>query len=260
MTFVFIRNSIFLFFFVLMFSMPYFTVAQDVPTQTAEPPIKRILVQNITLDQPYISVSPNLFYPLDEVLYIEGRGVPGATVTLTLEKEKPDDQPLKFTAHVDSFGEWVVAERTFLSSGVWRVYARQELGDEVSERSNPRVVRSVVTGINIFGYQVKYVVLAGLFLLVFLLVMAIFFYFIRKIGKLKRGLFAHQLHETEDRVRENLSSIRKELMAELQELANNTQGKQLDSDEVQKRDRILRRLEDLERDVDRDIDSLEKKI
>ena len=177
MTFVFIRNSIFLFFFVLMFSMPYFTVAQDVPTQTAEPPIKRILVQNITLDQPYISVSPNLFYPLDEVLYIEGRGVPGATVTLTLEKEKPDDQPLKFTAHVDSFGEWVVAERTFLSSGVWRVYARQELGDEVSERSNPRVVRSVVTGINIFGYQVKYVVLAGLFLLVFLLVMAIFFYF-----------------------------------------------------------------------------------
>jgi len=39
------------------------------------------------VNEPYISISPDYFYPLEEILYIEGRANPNAIVTVSLRKE-----------------------------------------------------------------------------------------------------------------------------------------------------------------------------
>lgn len=82
--------------------------------------------------EPYIAISPDYFYPLEEVLYIEGRADPNAIVTLNLQKQ--GEQPLKFTVKTDAAGEWVVAEKAYLSSGIWEVRARQQVGALISGR------------------------------------------------------------------------------------------------------------------------------
>ena len=103
------------------------------------------------IDEPYISVNPDIFYPLDEVLYLEGRAQPNAIVTVQIRKESGAEKPVKFTVKADAYGEWVVAEKTYLSSGNWEVRARQQVGIALSGESNPRLIRSVVSGVSIFA-------------------------------------------------------------------------------------------------------------
>lgn len=201
--------------------------------------------------EPTISISPDYFYTLEEVLYLEGRAEPNAIVTVTLTKQ--GEKPLKFTVKADSSGEWVVAEKAYLSAGNWQVRAKQQVGTLVSGESNPRVIRSIVTGVNIFGLNVRYVVIAAV-VFTFLLVLAfVFFYFRRKIRTLQRGLLEKQLRETEERFHRGFAEIRKDLMDQLKDLAMNSQGRPLTPEEVEKRDHILRELEELEKGLEHDV-------
>jgi hypothetical protein len=208
-------------------------------------------------NEPTIAISPDYYYPLEELLYIEGRANPNATVTVTLTKEASaanvGDKPVKFTIKADSIGEWVVAEKVYLSSGNWQVRARQLVGTQVSPESNPRVIRSVVTGVSIFGMQIRYVVIVSVIFAFIAIIVFIYIYFHRKIRRLKRGLMQKQLRETEDRFHKGFAAIRKDLMDQLRELAANAQSRPLTPEEVEKKDRILRELENLEQNLEHDL-------
>lgn len=207
--------------------------------------------------EPYISISPDEFLTLEDFLIIEGRSDPKAIVTVTLTKQ--GEKPVRFTISADSSGEWTVAEKTYLSAGYWQVRAKQQVGTLVSGESNPRVIRSVVNGVSIFGWNVRYVVIAGVgsfFLAVFIL---LFMYFRRKIAMLQRGIITKQLHETEDRFHRGFAEIRKDLMDQLKDLAINAQGRSLTPEEIDKRDHVLRELEEMEKNLEHDIGDISKK-
>ncbi|MBI2591776.1 MAG: hypothetical protein HYW34_03820 [Candidatus Brennerbacteria bacterium] len=74
------------------------------------------------LPVPVISVNPDIYYPLDEVLYLEGRALPNSTVQIQFLKQGA--KPLKFNSKSDANGEWVLAEKINLESGDWEVRAR----------------------------------------------------------------------------------------------------------------------------------------
>lgn len=207
--------------------------------------------------EPYISISPDDFQPLEEILYIEGRAEPNAIVTVIIQKQ--GDKPVKFTVKADTTGEWVVAEKTYLSTGNWEVRARQQVGTQVSGMSNPRVIRSVVTGVNIFGLSIRYVAIALFALLILAVIAGIMVYFRRKIQRLQKGLVEKQLKETEERFHRGVSEIRKDLMDQLKDLAANAQGRQLTVEEVEKRDHVLRELEELEKNLEHDIGDISKR-
>jgi hypothetical protein len=209
------------------------------------------------LSEPYIAISPDYFYPLEEVLYIEGRANPNAYITVVLRSQ--GERPVRFTVRADSSGEWVVAEKTYLSAGNWEVRAKQQVGAVVSSESNPRVIRSIVTGINLFGMNIRYVVIAGVVFAFTAVLVVVFVYFRRKISMLKRGLLEKRLRDTEERFHKGFAEMRKELMAELRDLATNSSGRPLTADEVDKRDRLLRELDDLERNLEHDITDIEKR-
>ena len=207
--------------------------------------------------EPYISISPDTFYPLEEILYIEGRADPNALVTVVLQKQ--GDKPVKFTVKTDSGGEWVVAEKTYLTSGNWEVRARQQVGTAVSGWSNPRVVRSVVTGVNIFGLNIRYVAIALVAFLFLGVIAFLLVYFRRKIQKLQKGLIEKQLRETEERFHKGFAEIRKDLMDQLKDLAINSQGRSLTPNEIEKRDHILREIEEMEKNLEHDIGDIGRK-
>lgn len=207
--------------------------------------------------EPYISISPDNFYTMEEILYIEGRSDPAAIVTLELQKQ--GEKPVKFSIKADSSGEWVVAEKAYLSAGDWQVRARQQVASQISGWSNPRVIRSIVTGVNIFGLSIRYVVIVIIALLVLAVIAFIFFYFRRKISMLQRGLVEKQLKETEDRFHRGFAEIRKDLMDQLKDLAINAQGRSLTPEEIDKRDHVLRELEEMEKNLEHDIGDISKK-
>jgi hypothetical protein len=214
----------------------------------------RAFAQATSPIEPMISISPDEFRPLEEILYIEGRADPNAIVTVTLSKQA--EKPVKFTIKADSSGEWVVAEKTYLSAGNWQVRAKQLVGTLSSGESNPRVIRSVVTGVNLFGMNIRYIVIAFILLLFIAVIASLLFYFRRKINLLKRGLMAKQLHETEDRFHRGFTEIRKDLMDQLKDLAINSAGRPLSPDEIEKRDHILRELEEMEKNLEHDIQDI----
>ncbi len=220
--------------------------AQTQPTTNQLPPI-----------EPYISISPDSFNTLEEILYVEGRSDPNAIVTVLLEQQ--GKQPVKFTVKADSSGEWVVAEKTYLSAGNWEVRARQQVGALFSGWSNPRVIQSAVNGIDIFGFKIRYVVIAVVVFIFLAILGSVFFYFRRKIQNLQRGLIEKQIKETEERFHRGFEEIRKDLMDQLKDLALNAQTRALTPDEVEKRDHVLRELEQLERNLDHDIGDIGKK-
>ncbi|MEK7555140.1 MAG: hypothetical protein AAB518_04120 [Patescibacteria group bacterium] len=207
--------------------------------------------------EPYISVSPDEFRTLEEVLYIVGRSDPKAIVTVTLTKQ--GEKPIKFTVPADSSGEWTITEKTYLSAGYWQVRAKQQIGTLISGESNPRVIRSVVNGVSIFGWNVRYVVIAGVLLFFLAVVTSLFVYFRKKIRTLQRGLLEKQLRETEDRFHRGFTEIRKDLMDQLRDLAAGTSGRPLTPDEVSKRDHILREIEEIEKNLEHDVADISKR-
>ncbi len=142
---------------------------------------------SIQLPEPSISISPDDFYTFEDILYIEGRSMPEGIITV--RTIKAGEQPVKFIVKADSSGEWVVAEKTYLTAGNWEVSARAQIKDQISDWSNPRVIRSIATGVDIFGLKVRYVVIAVILLVFFALLGLILTYFLHRIRKLKRGFF-----------------------------------------------------------------------
>lgn len=207
------------------------------------------------LREPAIAISPDYFYPFEDILYLAGRSAPNAIITVVLQKQ--GDKPVKFTVTPDSSGEWVVNEKTYLSAGDWEVRARAQLGSELSDWSNPRIIRSVVTGISVFGLRIRYIAI-GAFVFIFLLILAgVFIYFTRTIRKLKRGLFEKQVHETRDRAHESFIVLRRELTERLKSLVANADKRPLTLEEIDQQERILRELDELEQRTEHDIGDIE---
>ena len=244
----------FIFIFLIFIFGPIISYAQIIspePSFVQQPPVYQEILE------PTISISPDYFYTFEEVLYLEGRANPNAIVTVTLQKQ--GEQPVKFTVKADSSGEWVVAEKTYLSGGNWQVRAKQQVGGILSQESNPRVIRSVVTGITLLGLNIRYVVIAAVSFVFIITLVGIFIYFHRKINRLKRGLLEKHLHETEERFHKGFAELRSDLMGQLKDLANDTAGRILSSDEIEKRDRLLRQLEELEQNLEHDLGDIGRK-
>ncbi len=227
------------------------------------------LTAQTQLAEPYISINPDYYYPFEEVLYIEGHSDSNSVVTIELRKQG-NDLPVKFTVKADSSGEWVVVDKTYLSSGIWEVRAKQQIGTSVSGWSNPRVIRSVVTGVNILGLNIRYVFIATIAFVFLGIIIALLIYFRRKakisnnvytekLENLKRQQMEQQIQQTENRFHEGIAEIRKDLMNELKNMAAYAQVRPLTPDEIERRDHILSELENLEKNFEHDINNIQKK-
>ncbi len=242
----------------LLFAFPVMAWAQAPPLPPFPPANPATFPSAHPLLEPSIATSPDTFYPLDDFLYLAGQSQPGAFVTVILERD--GGKPLQFTATAKASGEWVVNEKAYLSSGTWEVRARQTVSGETSDWSNPRLIRSVVTGVTFLGVKIRYVLVASVLAFMILLVAGVMFYFLRKLRRMRQDLLQKQVHDTEDRFRRGFSEIRKDLMDELKLLTANSQNRPPTPEELDRKDHLLRELDELEQNLGQDVGNIKGKL
>lgn len=219
---------------------------------------------------PQILVAPRIYYPLDEVLYLEGISVRNATVELLFEKLAGDASAIRGEAMPNANGEWFFSERLDLKKGDWSVRARVR-GDIVeSGWSTPRFIQSVVTGFRIGSLIIHYtpLVLVGIAFLFLVLGLLLYSFFrvrwsLRSVSEqslreenrhLEQELHERERKDAERLVEEHFSHIRKKVMEELAHFETKTAGgAKLTGEEEEHMQKLTRELRDAE-------DAIEKKI
>lgn len=134
----------------------------------------------------YISTIPTQFYTLDDKLYIGGHSVKNASITVALTKK--DSQSLVFKVKSDKSGDWQISEKVFLERGDWTVKACEITDSTSSNCSDPMIIKSIVTGINLLGLQISYATITIITLILFVFLGVIILYFLKKIKKHKLSL------------------------------------------------------------------------
>ncbi len=143
-----------------------------------------------TVRVPTIAIAPDTIYSLEEIIYIEGSAPPAADVRVRLEQ--PGEKPLEFTTRANPNGEWAVREQAFLAEGTWEIRARAMVNGQESGWSDPRRVRSVVTGVRVGGSAVSFGN-AALFLIALLAALAAFFaYLFMRVRARERGILVEK--------------------------------------------------------------------
>src|SRR3989338_6184467 len=205
---------------------------------------------------PFIVIQPDVYYPQDEILYIEGKGAAKSIIELRLQKQGA--KPFTFTIKADSNGDWALAERVPLEEGEWEARARTQAEDgSVSEWSSPRIFRTVKTGITLGGITIKFAFLSLVIVLLCVIGAALIIYFVMRVRKLRYLLMTKEVREAKEAVRENLSLLRTELLEELRLMA--LPGKALSAEELSRKERVFRELDQIERRMEKEIDDIQEK-
>lgn len=132
------------------------------------------------LEAPTIAVYTDLYYPLDEILYLEGRAKPNSTVQIQFQQAGL--KPINLNTKSNSNGEWVLAEKIPLEAGNWEIRARIiESSGAVSSWSHPRIIKALVTGITVIGFTFKYAPTLVVFSLIFIASIILLMYSVFKV-------------------------------------------------------------------------------
>lgn len=206
------------------------------------------------LVSPTITISPDIYYPFEEILYLEGTSVPEMTVEIKLQKIGA--RPLTYTVRSKFDGEWVLAEKIPLSAGQWEVRARLLVDKEFSAWSNPRLFKVVISGVTLGGWNIKFATLTLLIvaLLIFGAVLALVFGL--RIRNLKSALITKEVREAQDSVRTGVAELKQEVLDELKSLNSK---RALSADKLSRRDHLFRELERIEHQIERDIGDIDKR-
>ncbi|MBI2637698.1 MAG: hypothetical protein HYW88_02245, partial [Candidatus Sungbacteria bacterium] len=187
-----------------------------------------------TAAPPSLFISPKTLHPWDEPLYLEGKGIPGAGIVVTLNKN--GDAPMQFQTTVNPAGEWTFSKNfPALKSGEWELRVRAKLpSGEESLWSEPRIVNSIASGVSFLSIRVRYGAL-GIFLSIMLWVtLLLFFYSLSKAVKIRRmmrglerggkklrlqkELLARELHALHVSLLDGLTHLRKDVGQELEHM------------------------------------------
>lgn len=218
---------------------------------------------------PTINVAPGVYYPLDEVLYIEGRASSRGSVELLFERSVGGVNPIRVKSDVNADGEWFYSGRLELASGEWNVRART-FGNSPSDWSIPRIIRSVVSGFVIGGITVKYMPVVSVLLVLFLSGLVLLVYAFVRVRTVRRMAAEREIKtKTEgleealrekdrqifaSRIEENFSAIRKKIMEELEHLETKTRGRRaLSSEEEGHRAELLAKLREAEEEIEKKV-------
>lgn len=214
---------------------------------------------------PRILVAPRDYYPLDEVLYLEGAGVPDAIIELLFEKAAGDAPAVRSEVASNRNGEWFFSERIDLKNGDWSMRARVK-GNPDSDWSLPRLMRSVVTGFRIGSLTIRYALVALVAGCLLLLAMGLFLYSFFRVRLLERSVktremleknrsLERELHERGQQdarrlVEENFLYLRAKIVEELSHFETRVRkGTKLTEEEEAHMGKLIRELGEAEENI-----------
>lgn len=210
------------------------------------------------ISSPTININPDVYYPMEEVLYLEGKAQPNSVVQIRFQKQ--GSKLLTFNAKSDSRGEWVLAEKAPLGAGDWEVRARTVNAkdqNKFSEWSNPRVFKVIISGITIGGVNVRFTVLSLIIIILLICGVILILYFNWRVRRLKTILLGKEIQEAKESVREGFSELRANQLNELRLMESR---KKLSQGELAKKEHLIRDLEKMEHGMEDEIKDIEEKL
>jgi len=222
---------------------------------------------------PIINIVPEQYYSLDDILYIEGKtGYSYSPVEILFERVSGGASNFRFQVKSNSVGDWFLSQKTELASGEWYVRARVLL-DPPSDWSNPRIIRSVVSGFNIGGIKIKYIPMAGMLIILLMASAALFVYMLFRTRSIRRMELEKQIQEKTEALEkklknqekkeldliigQNFDDIKRSLAEELKHFESRVKnGESLSVDEEQHKADILKKLRETEEKIEKKIHEL----
>lgn len=201
----------------------------------------RTAIAAALIASPTISVVPDVYYPVEEILYLEGSAEPHANIQIQFQKTGA--RPVTMTAQSDGNGEWVLAERVPLEAGAWEVRGRTVASSgETSPWSNPRVIKAVATGLVLGGVSVTYTFLILIFLAAIGAAALMVWYFYSRMKRSEHQTEALRIRGLEHALRERTDALAQALFAKEKQAA----AGEVEKSFVELRAFILQELEHLE--------------
>ncbi|GEM_PF-6214890 len=221
---------------------------------------------------PAISVAPLQYYPLDETLYLEGASQANTPVDILFEPVGSGLQPVRRQVSTNSRGEWFLSERVELATGEWMARARVG-GDTPSDWSNPRIIRSVVSGFMLGSVRIAYLPIILALLALFIVSGGLLTYAIIRVRHIRRQeqeravrekteALEQKIKEQERKaissaIEENLTDIRREVAEELSHRENNqTEKRKHTPTENQHADQLIKKLRDVQETIEEKVKDL----
>ncbi|KKU51782.1 MAG: hypothetical protein UX72_C0014G0003 [Parcubacteria group bacterium GW2011_GWA2_47_10] len=225
--------------------------------------------------EPVISISPGVFYPSEEIFYVEGKGEPGSAVTLILQKTGAPS--VTFDIPVNSRGEWSLGKNVPLGEGVWELRVRtNDPNGETSEWSPPKTIHSAIFGFSLFGIAIRYQVAGNFLLIIFVLILFIFFYSLSKAKKIARLIreakkrekrqaerekaFFREIHAAHRSVAEGIRYLKQDVAWEIEALKDASAKHPVGRHEIEKRENTIRGLFMLEEELEERMKKMDGRI
>lgn len=132
------------------------------------------------------------------------------------------------------------------------------LEERVSDWSNPRVFKVIASGVTIGGVNIKFAALVFVIVVLLGCGIALALYFSWRVRRLRASLVAKEIREAQASVRDGLSELRRDLLDELKFFESS--GKALSADELSRKEHILRELDMLEKNMEKEIGDIEERM
>ncbi|MDO8600009.1 MAG: cohesin domain-containing protein [bacterium] len=222
---------------------------------------------------PTINIAPSQYYPLDELLYLEGKASPNAGLDILFENIAGGAQPVRVSVNTNAGGEWFFSERLELASGEWSVRVRSAKENEYSDWSNPRIIRSVVSGFFVGGIKIKYLPIAVFLTASIAASVYLLWYSAKRVrsiehvrleedmkhreAEMKETLRAHERIAVTQAVERSFGDLRKRVVDELDHLEVKARRNGALSEEEEKhREELLHELREAEELVEKELKTI----
>jgi len=163
----------------------------------------RIRIESI--ERPEITIWPSVFRAGKEVMYVEGTAIPDCDVIVFFKK---DNETVKeWEIQSNERGEWSLKESGLFRSGDYELSARtRDERGAVSDPSDPRFVKVMLSGITIGPWVIGFKTLLFLLLILLILILIGIVYLLWRI------------RETKDEIVEETKDLKKKFYKEFHEL------------------------------------------
>ncbi len=192
----------------------------------------------------------------EDIFYLGGRTeYPKSSVLIYLQN-LASGETTSYETTSNGEGDWFYRHHTFLSSGRYQLWVQGKLAEESSPPS-PQITIEVERAALQFGVsRLSYATIFLTLTIVLFTILVILGWYVVVHGlriKKKRALFLKEIREAEESVRRGFAILRRDIMAELAVVKKAKLDRELEAEEKQTEEHLLKDLQAVERYIGREI-------
>ncbi len=197
----------------------------------------------------------------EEIFYLGGKTeIPNSTVIVYIQGLM-NGGTISKTVNSDKKGDWFYRHDTFLTSGDYRIWTQNKLGELTSPPSPQLQITVRPTALQFGSSRISYetlyfIVAALLFLIVLLLGAYVIYHFYH--GRKKRQLFMKEIKEAEESINRGFAVLKRDIEAELEIIRKAKLNKKLSQEEQQLENQLLEDLESTQKYISKEIWDVER--